>query len=245
MWIVDDERWEKRCISFIISRSRKKTDWTLGLESTPVNVVRNLGVILDENMTMSDNIARNWFIGSRGLWWLIPNLFWFFLLCIADWTTIIVSCICYLGCICSYCSLCWTLQPVWFEVWSVLITYHQSWLNCIGFLTRSMSNIKFAHLCSSVLKVSLRLTLLLFAPRVRQSLVSRLWDPLFVGIMLCLAIGRIGVWEPLLLLVQAVGMSCLLNWWIRQSVLQLLRNTWRRICSELVFSDLAYTFEFV
>ena len=31
---------------------------------------------------------------------------------------------------------------LWFEVWSVLITYHLSWLICIGFLTR-MSNIKY------------------------------------------------------------------------------------------------------
>ena len=29
-----------------------------GSPITPVNVVRNLGVILDENMTMSDHIAR-------------------------------------------------------------------------------------------------------------------------------------------------------------------------------------------
>ena len=77
-------------------------------------------------------------------------------------------------------------------------------------------------------------------------MVGRLWDPPFVGILLCLATGRIGVCEPLLLLVTAdpavvrafavaVGMSCLLNWGIRQLVLRLLRKTWKRTCSELFF----------
>ena len=87
--------------------------------------------------------------------------------------------------------------------------------------------------------------LVAFAPRVRQSLVGRLWDPLFVGILLCLATGRIGVWEPLLMLVPAVGMSCLLNWETWRLVQRFLRNTWRRTCSELVFPDKARPFEFV
>ena len=55
-----------------------------------------------------------------------------------------------------------------------------------------------------------------------------LWDPLCAGILLCLATGRIGVWEPLLLLVPAVGMSFLLNWGTWRLVQRLLRNTWRR-----------------
>ena len=129
--------------------------------------------------------------------------------------------------------------------WSISITCHRSWLICIGFLTHSVSNTKSACWCSSVLKVSLRLTLLLFALRVQRFLVGRLWDPPFVGILLCLATGRTGVWEPLLLLVPAVGMSCQLNWGIWQLVPRLLQNTWIRTCSELVFSDGARTFEFV
>ena len=124
-----------------------------GSPITPLNVVRNLGVILDENMTMSEHIARvcrNCYYQLRQIRRIKRSLtanpitLWFLLLCTADWTIVIVSCIRYLGCVCSYCSLCWTLQPVWFEVWSVLITYHLSWLNCIGFLTRSVSNIKSA-----------------------------------------------------------------------------------------------------
>ena len=55
------------------------------------------------------------------------------------------------------------------------------------------------------------------------------------GILLCLATGRIGVWEPLLLLVPAVGMSCLSNWGTWRLVQRLLRNTWRCTCSELFF----------
>ena len=80
---------------------------------------------------------------------------------------------------------------------------------------------------------------------VRQSLVGWLWDPLFVEILLCLATGRIGVWQPLLLLVPAVGMSCLSNWGIWRLVQRPLRNTCRRTYSELFFSDKARTFEFV
>ena len=36
------------------------------------------------------------------------------------------------------------------------------------------------------------------------------------------------VWDPLLLLVPAVGMSCLSNWGTWRLVQRLLRNTWRR-----------------
>ena len=86
--------------------------------------------------------------------------------------------------------------------------------------------------------------LVAFVLRVQQFLVGQLWDSLFVGILLCLATGRIGVWA-LLLMVSAVGMSCLLNWGIWQLVPRLLRNTWRHTCSELVFSDGERTFEFV
>ena len=75
----------------------------------------------------------------------------------------------------------------------------------------------------------------LFAPRVRQFLVGRLWALLFVGILLWIATGRIGVWEPLLLLVPAAGMSCLSNWGTWRLVQRLLRNNWRRTCSELFF----------
>ena len=52
---------------------------------------------------------------------LIQKLFWFLLLCIVDWITVIVFCIRYLAAV--GCSLCWILQTVWFEVWSILITY--------------------------------------------------------------------------------------------------------------------------
>ena len=85
----------------------------------PVRVVRNLGVILDESLTMLDHISsvcqrcyyqlrqiRN--VRNSGSHYLmLPNFFWFLHRCIVGWTIIIVFFAHCLSLACSCVSLCW------------------------------------------------------------------------------------------------------------------------------------------
>ena len=124
-----------------------------GSPITPVNVVRNSEVILDGNMTMSEHIARV----CQNCYYQLCQIRRIKRSLTANSITLLVLAsvhsrldycnsvlYSYLGRICSYCSLCWTLRLVWFKVWSILITYHLSWFICTGFLTCSVSNIKSA-----------------------------------------------------------------------------------------------------
>ena len=70
-----------------------------GNSITPVRVVRNLGVILDENMTRLDHISSSVkdattnfdkFVGSGSHFLLLLNSFWFLRQCIVGWTIVIV-----------------------------------------------------------------------------------------------------------------------------------------------------------
>ena len=91
---------------------------------TPVGVVRNLGVILDENMTMLDHISsvcqrccyqlRQIRIGSGSHYLLPLNFFWFLRRCIVGWTIVIAFFTHCLGLVCSCFSLCWIQQRDWF-----------------------------------------------------------------------------------------------------------------------------------
>ena len=81
---------------------------------TPVRVVRNLGVILDDNMTRitylvsvkdaTTNFDR--FVESGSHYLLPLNFFWFLRRCIVGWTIAIVFFTHCLGLVCSCFSLC-------------------------------------------------------------------------------------------------------------------------------------------
>jgi len=82
---------------------------------TPVRVVRNLGVILDENMTMWGHIYNSVvedattnfdrFVGSGSHYMLLQNFVWFLHRCIVGWTIVIVFFTHYLGLVYSCVSV--------------------------------------------------------------------------------------------------------------------------------------------
>ena len=82
---------------------------------TPVRVVRNLGVILDENMTMlvtylvsvKDATTNFYRFKGSGSHYLLPlNFFWFLSRCIVGWTIVIEFYTHCLGLVYSCSSLC-------------------------------------------------------------------------------------------------------------------------------------------
>ena len=188
-----------------------------GSPITPVNVVRNLGVILDENMTKSEHIARvcrNCYYQLRQIRRIKRSL-------TANSITLLV-----LASVHSRLDYCNSVK--YSLPWSRLQLL-QSVLNSAARLIRGLK--RFDHISPVLIelhwlpypqRVKYKVCMLMFkclkglAPAYLVAfctkgssiilfLVGRLWDPLFVGILLCLATGRIGVWEPLLLLVPAVG----------------------------------------
>ena len=167
-----------------------------------MNVVHNLGVILDENMTMSEHIARV----CRNCYYQLRQILRIKRSLTANSITLLV--LAFVHSRLDYCNSVLYSLP-----WSCLQLL-QSVLNSAARLIRGLK--RFDHIspvlielhwlpypqhvkykvCMQMFKCLKGLApayLVAFAPRVQQFLVGRLCDPPFVGILLCLATGRIGV----------------------------------------------------